>query len=65
MILQGETGGDHDKSPQRTLTAQYSNWPPMAPGPRVAPHGILLSAALWLWRPNADKDGRKFDFVAA
>jgi hypothetical protein len=31
----------------------------------VAPNGIFLSAALWLWWPKTDKEWRRFGFVAA
>jgi len=44
---------------------KYSNWPLWLQVLVVAPHGILLSAALWLWWPNTDKDRRKFGFAAA
>lgn len=55
----------NDKSPQQTLAGQYSNWPLWLQVLVIAPHGILLSASLRLWRPKTDKDRRKFGFVAA
>jgi hypothetical protein len=44
---------------------QYSNWPLWLQVLVVAPHGLLLSAALWLWWPKSDEARKKFWFVVA
>jgi hypothetical protein len=50
---------------ESTRMTKYSSWPLWLQVLVIAPYGILLSAALWLWWPNTDKDRRKFGFVVA
>jgi hypothetical protein len=44
---------------------RYSDWPLWLQVLVVAPHGLLLNAALWLWWPKSDKDRKKFGIVVA
>jgi len=44
---------------------RYSDWPLWLQVLVVAPHGLLLSAALWLWWPMSEKDRKKFGIVLA
>ena len=42
---------------------RYSDWPLWLQVLVVAPHGLLLSAMLWLWWPKSDKDRKRFWLV--
>src|SRR5207302_5107307 len=44
---------------------RYSDWPLWLQVLVVAPHGLLLSAAFWLWWPKSDKDRKKFGIVVS
>ncbi len=42
---------------------RYSDWPLWLQVLVVAPHRLLLSAALWLWWSKSDGDRKKFGIV--
>ena len=44
---------------------RYSDWPLWLQVLVVGPHGVLLSALVWLWWPKSDKGWRRFWFVSA
>ena len=44
---------------------KYSDWPLWLQILVIAPNGILLSVATWVWWPKSDEGRRRFGFVMA
>ena len=45
------------------MITPYSEWPRWLQILVLAPNGLLLGIACWIWWPKTDREWRKFGFV--